>query len=82
MATNLDLELNQPEITEEGQEGLRRLLTLIDQQPRRVIARLRARVLFLRPSFAVRLHHLRPFVVWLLDRPVEYVAAESEEVPE
>lgn len=87
---NLDFELERPPLSAEGQTGLQRLLDLIDANPSRVLTRFRTKVgpfgMF-RPSFAIRAHHVRPFISWLVAAPVDhvpvdYVPAESEEQAE
>lgn len=84
--TNLDLQLGRPPLSPEGREALARLLAVIDRDPERVVQRFRVRLgpfgLF-RPSFAIRAHHFRGFVTWLLAAPIEaFAPAESEEAAE
>ena len=84
--TNLDLLVATPPLSAEGREALRRVLAAIEADPTRVVRRFTARLGpfgLLRPSFAIRAHHFRGFVEWLLAAPVEaYAPAESEESAE
>jgi hypothetical protein len=82
MATNLQLEVGAPTLSDSHLEGLRLLLRLIELQPDRVVTRFRFKILFMKPSIAVRLRHLKPFVLWLLSEPAVYTPPETPETPE
>ena len=86
--TNLDIILARGDpLTDEGREALAHVLAVIDSDPRRVVRRLKLRVGpfgLLRPSFAIRAHHFRGFVSWLLASALEpgYEPPVSEEAAE
>ena len=87
----LDFELVRPALSAEGRDAIARVIDLVDVDPDRVIWRARFRIGpfgLLRPSFAVRARHVRPFLAWCLApvpkiaEPRDLTISESEETTE